>query len=114
MSTVSMQCTGKNDFASTAADLADLSTRLLTLSLNNATEFMKQSSAFWMSALSSFDLLKIGRCGCDIPEKECPPRCVCKVNWKAARGERLSAVIKVTNRSNQARNFAFHAKPFTG
>lgn len=114
MSTVNMQCTDKNDLASTAADFAELSTRMLTLSLNNAAEFMKQSSAFWMSAFSRFDLSKMGGCCCDIPEKDCPPRCVCKVNWKAARGERLNAVIRVTNRSNQARNFVFHAKPFTG
>jgi hypothetical protein len=114
MSTASVQCTSKNDFASTAADLAELSTQMLNLSLNNATELMKQSSAFWMSAFSSFDLSKMGGCRCDIPEKDCPPRCVCKMNWKAARRERLNAVIKVTNRSKQARNFTFHAKPFTG
>ncbi|PYV63155.1 MAG: hypothetical protein DMG97_38450 [Acidobacteria bacterium] len=105
MSTANMQCTDKNDLASTAADLAELSTRMLTLSLNNAAEFMKQSSAFWMSAFSRFDLSKMGGCRCDIPEKDCPPRCVCKMNWKAARGERLNALIKVTNLSNQARNF---------
>src|SRR5438105_1314561 len=67
-----------------------------------------------MSAFSSFDLSKMGRGRCDIPEKDCPPRCVSKMNWKAARGERLNAVIKVTNRSQQARKFTFHAKPFTG
>jgi hypothetical protein len=114
MSTVNVLCTGKDDFASTAADLAELSTQMLTLSLNNATEFMKRSSAFWMSAFSNLDLSRMGRGCCDIPEKECPPHCVCEVNWKAARGERLNAVIEVTNRSKQARNFTFRPKPFTG
>ncbi len=98
--------------ALSAVDLAQLGTKFVTLSLDSASELVKQGSAFWLSALSALDLKRPAGC-CDIPETECPPRCVCKIEWEAARGEKLTAVIQVTNSGTQARKFTFSAKPFS-
>ena len=51
---------------------------------------------------------------CDIPEQECPPRCVCEIAWEASPGETVKAAIRVRNTSSQARNFTFGAAPLQG
>jgi hypothetical protein len=51
---------------------------------------------------------------CEIPESECPPRCVCEIDWEASRRERLHCLIKVTNSSRRQRVFTIRARPFPG
>lgn len=51
---------------------------------------------------------------CEIPETECPPRCVCEVTWEAACGETVAATIRVVNRSSATRTFSVTALPFPG
>ena len=51
---------------------------------------------------------------CKIPEKECPPYCVCRIAWDAGRGEHLRAVVRVTNTGKHARTFSFVVAPFQG
>ena len=51
---------------------------------------------------------------CDIPEKECPPRCVCQITWEASPEEKLSCNLKVSNSSNRQIRFLLKALPFSG
>lgn len=44
---------------------------------------------------------------CEVPTRDCPPRCVCEFDWQAAPGEAVRATIRVTNTSAQARDFTF-------
>ncbi len=50
---------------------------------------------------------------CDVPEQDCPPRCVCQIQWEAGCGETVQAQVKVTNTGSATRNFAFAADPLT-
>ena len=57
------------------------------------------------------------RCGCgccEIPERECPPRCVCEVRWEAAAGEELTCTVRVRNVSSRTRTFDLSATELTG
>lgn len=52
------------------------------------------------------------KCGCEIPETECPPRCPCEIFWKASRGECLVCRLRVTNTSCDRRRIELEATPF--
>jgi hypothetical protein len=54
-----------------------------------------------------------GAC-CEIPETECPPRCVCEISWEAAVGEGLRATLRVVNSSLQGRSFDLEATELLG
>jgi len=54
-------------------------------------------------------------CGCcQIPEQECPPRCVCEVCWEAAAAEELTCTVRVRNASSRTRTFELSATELTG
>lgn len=54
-------------------------------------------------------------CGCcEIPETDCPPRCVAEITWKFARGAVPEASVLVRNVGKAARNFAFSASELAG
>jgi hypothetical protein len=96
--------------------LAGLWPRLLSLSLESVQDFVEQateivSPAFRIPALPRMP--RMGDC-CEIPETECPPRCVCDVTWKGCPGQRLSGTIRLTNTSGQERLFELEATPFSG
>ena len=62
--------------------------------------------------------LKASRCAttplCEIPETECPPRCVCELRWEAAAGEKVKGTIRVTNTGAQPQAFSFPATTLAG
>jgi hypothetical protein len=64
------------------------------------------------TALPAAGLRRVDRCG--IPEVDCPPYCVCQIDWEGGRGERLRAAIRLTNTSREGRHFAFEAGSFQG
>lgn len=49
---------------------------------------------------------------CDIPEKGCPPRCVCKIRWDASQGERRRATVSIRNTSSDPIVYQLSATPF--
>jgi len=51
---------------------------------------------------------------CNIPEVDCPPRCVCEISWLASRGEQLNCTIRVRNASQASRSFDVEATEFQG
>jgi hypothetical protein len=91
---------------------ADDLARLVTLSLEGASEFMKQSSSFFLAALPKLASSGGATC-CDIPETSCPPRCTRTIEWEGSAGEELRTVIKVVNTSKAALAFTFSSNPFT-
>jgi hypothetical protein len=57
------------------------------------------------------------RCGCgccEIPEQECPPRCVCEICWEAASDEELTCTVRVRNASSRTRTFELSATELAG
>jgi hypothetical protein len=51
---------------------------------------------------------------CCIPETDCPPYCVCQLNFDTCRGARAHATIRVTNSAKKDQLFTFDATPFQG
>jgi hypothetical protein len=48
-------------------------------------------------------------CTCQVPEQDCPPRCVCDLNWVTYPGARLEGTVRVTNTGKVSRLFTFQA-----
>ncbi|MDQ3697827.1 MAG: hypothetical protein M3373_07355 [Gemmatimonadota bacterium] len=100
----------------TLAELAALGPKLMTLSFESARDFARQASAMLGPAMPKMPAMpSMRRAGmCDIPESECPPRCVCEIGWEASPGETLRCTIRVTNTSKGERPFTLEATPFAG
>lgn len=86
--------------------------KLASRSIEQYAELLQRGSAL-VSGMLPKQLLSMAGC-CDIPEQDCPPRCVCAITWEAAPGESVHATIRVTNTSAQARAFHFKATALQG
>lgn len=87
-----------------------LGPNLMAASLEQAGRFVRLTS----NMLSDLPSFKHSGC-CEIPATDCPPRCVCEIQWEASPGEHLKSTIRVTNTSEKnARNFHFIATSFQG
>ena len=86
--------------------------KLATRSIEQYVDLLQRGSSL-VSAMLPKQLLPMAGC-CDIPQQDCPPRCVCEIAWEAAAGESVQATIRVTNTSTQARSFSFKATPLQG
>jgi len=58
------------------------------------------------------ELQKAARRSCEIPETECPPSCVCELEWEACEGETVTGVIDIRNTGKQNANFTLRATTF--
>ena len=72
------------------------------------------AAASMMPSLASFTSMMPKTTCCEIPETECPPRCVCQIVWYAARGEHVKATITLTNTAKKTQTFSIAAAPFKG
>ena len=79
---------------------------LVGQTMNQYSNLLRRGSRLLDSALPTRSLFGTEDC-CDIPEQDCPPRCVCEIDWEASPGETVQASIKVTNRGSTTRNFSF-------
>jgi hypothetical protein len=86
--------------------------QLASRSIDQYASLLARSSQL-LAGLIPGQLLSTADC-CEIPEQDCPPRCVCEIAWEASPGETVKASIRVRNTSAQARNFTFSAAPLQG
>ena len=49
---------------------------------------------------------------CEIPETNCPPRCVCDMEWDACEGSKVSGTIDIVNSGDQAKSFTVSSGSF--
>ena len=93
-------------------ELVTIVLKLMTTSIDTTRSVM----ALLPSLLPSMPDLRLqpSKHMCEIPEIECPPRCVCEVTWEASPGETPGLIVHVTNASKLARTFQLHATEFTG
>jgi hypothetical protein len=94
-------------------DIATVGARLLTLSLENSLEMMRQASTLF-AVLPDLRAPRARDACCEIPETDCPPRCVCDARWQANPREATGMSVRVTNSSATARTYVLHATPFVG
>ena len=114
MSTFAVRHTPRSKSASDLLNLALIGPKLVASSLEQASQVVRLGSNLIAGAVPALPSIKRSSC-CEIPEEECPPRCVCEIEWEASAGERLKATIHFTNSSaNHARTFLFSATAFSG
>jgi hypothetical protein len=94
-------------------DIATVSARLLTLSLENSLAMMRQASTL-LAVLPDLRPRRAQDACCEIPETDCPPRCVCETRWQANPREATGMSVRVTNSSATDRTYVLHATPFIG
>lgn len=58
------------------------------------------------------DVEKLARGYCDIPETECPPYCICHMDWEACEGETVTGTVEVRNTGEKGSSFALTAGSF--
>jgi hypothetical protein len=95
------------------ANLLVLGPKLITTSLAKTGELIQESMDILAKDMPTLSLTKKSSC-CDIPESDCPPRCVCEVHWEACHGEVIASTIRVVNHSGAEQKFDFSAGPFEG
>ncbi len=91
----------------------ELGPKLMSMSAERTREFVEAVRELIAATLPKIEIPKLERC-CEIPETECPPRCVCDIRWKTCQGGTVHANIHVTNTGSTTRNFTFTATPFSG
>lgn len=122
MSRASLKVTPGADLQALLRELAalgpklmfELGPKLVSMSARTTRDFVEAAGELITNTLPKVEIPSLpGRC-CEIPETECPPRCVCDIRWKACPGGAVQATIQVTNTGSAARNFTFTATPFSG
>jgi len=92
----------------------ELGPQLLSLSAKTTHDFLQTTGDLITDSLPKIGLPELQKNCCEIPETECPPRCVCEIRWKACQGGTVQANVQVTNTGSATRNFVFSATPFSG
>ncbi len=92
----------------------DLGPKLISMSATTTRDFLEAAGELISTSLQKIEILRPPKQCCEIPETECPPRCVCDIRWKSCPGGTVKGVIKVTNTGSATRNFTFNATPFSG
>lgn len=91
--------------------LVEAGQKFFSLTMDSALDFLKQSTK-----IISPHLPEVKSCGpqksCEIPEVDCPPRCVCEISWNVSPAEKVKCAIRITNTSKKARRFVVDAVPF--
>lgn len=93
-------------------DLVGFGFKLLSLSIDTLRTVVQEAPRLLPQSLDATP--SRGQSVCEIPETECPPRCICDVTWEATLGETPSLTVRVTNSGGAARSFQLHATPFAG
>jgi hypothetical protein len=92
----------------------DLGPKLMSMSVKATRDFVEAAGELVTATLPKIEIPRGPKPCCEIPETECPPRCVCDIRWKSCPGVTLQAHIKVTNTGSATRNFTFIPTPLSG
>jgi hypothetical protein len=94
--------------------ILDLGPKLISISAQATRDFVEAAGELITAALPKIEISGLPKHCCEIPETECPPRCVCDIRWKSCPGGIVRAQIRVVNTGSMTRNFTFTATPFSG
>ncbi len=84
-------------------DLVGFGFKLLSLSIDTLRTVVQEAPRLLPQSLDATP--SRGQCVCEIPETECPPRCICDVTWEATLGETPSLTVRVTNSGGRRPEF---------
>ncbi len=103
---------------SSCLDVLLLGPRLIKASAESTVEVLKQTFggekgnySCCEPSLQEYLRSLYAKC-CDIPETQCPPRCVCCICWEGAAGDILHHHIQITNTGKEKRLFSLESIPF--
>lgn len=95
--------------------LVEIGPKLVLMSVESGLSVARDATHLFTHSLPRIHLgIPYACLPCEIPETECPPHCVCELEWKACRRQNLQATIHVKNTARVARQFTFKATPFQG
>jgi len=106
--------------AGSAPSPEEMGHRLISISIDGLRDLGQRLGEVLSPAISEFHnspriRASQPRCGCcEVPQRDCPPRCVCEVCWEASFGEELTCIVRVRNVSSRTRTFDFSATELTG
>ncbi len=86
--------------------LTDLNNEALRVSLRGLQPWFEAYSRFFTGAVEA------ARCGCEIPETTCPPRCACTLEWTVAPGDQRVGYFQLRNTADERVQYGFEASPF--
>ncbi|HEY2815758.1 MAG TPA: hypothetical protein VGK44_01350 [Casimicrobiaceae bacterium] len=92
----------------------ELAPKLMSLSTATTRNFVDTATELVTSTLPKIEIPNLQEGCCEIPETQCPPRCVCDIHWIACQGGSVQASIRVVNTGTATRTFAFSATPLSG
>src|ERR1700731_388844 len=120
MNRAAVKVTPGADLVTMIQTFTELGRQLVLLSTTRTLDFMNEAQNLIASAnlptlpLPALHLRSLTRPCCEIPEKECPPKCACNIHWSTAPGGQVTANITVTNAGSKARNFTFQGTQLSG
>jgi len=121
-----MESASMNNSSPNSADMSAAIFRWYRFSKEAMDDVMKISQPLWevylkglstmMPELENIDLRKINALyrgyDCNIPETECPPYCVCEMEWDACEGGTVTGSIEIKNTGKQSISFNVSADTF--
>jgi hypothetical protein len=87
---------------------SDAYTQLMAPSLELGRSLFGDYLKMWQGVATGAARSSCG-CTCHVPEQDCPPRCVCDLNWVTTPGVRIEGSLRVTNTGKTTRAFSFRA-----
>ena len=103
----------KGNCSQSIQDFTKIGGDLLSLSMDSSLKFVRAVLDMLTPSLAGMNLPCIQPV-CDIPETECPPKCVCKIHWEVCKGENRKHAIRITNTAKKVIDFKLSATPFEG
>jgi hypothetical protein len=104
------------NMAQSWADMAERMTRLnnetMMAGVRGLQPWLDAYSRLFGSAMPAvFATPAAARCGCKIPETECPPYCACTLDWTMAPGDTRVGHIQIKNTSKEFISYSLAATP---
>jgi len=97
----------------TLAEVGKLATNLMIDTLQRAGDLLVKAASLPVT-IPSLPTLQLGKsCSCcDIPETQCPNRCVGPILLGAMTGQMVVAGVRIVNDAQETRTFTMSATPF--
>jgi hypothetical protein len=104
------------DLAQGLANMAERMTRLnnetMMAGVRGMQPWLDAYNRFFASAMPApFATPQSARCGCRIPETDCPPYCACALDWTMAPGDTRVGHIQIKNTSKEFIAYSLAATP---
>lgn len=112
-----MEISARETYSNLDADMRNYMRRWYSFSNEVVSSSMKIGQPVYEAYMKNFagamkEYDKAYRKSCQIPETDCPPYCVCEMEWEAFEGEIVTGTIDVHNTGKQESQFVLSGDNF--